>query len=74
MTSRIAGTHAIAVIADKNPFPAIAYFTFSNGGEPYVNFRIKMGQTSDVRAVVVANSKSYMAKKEVKVTVGGCGG
>jgi len=39
-----------------------------------VQTRVKMGQTSDVYAVVKADGKFYMAKKEVKVTLGGCGG
>ena len=33
-----------------------------------------MGQTSDVYALVKANGKFFMAKKEIKVTLGGCGG
>ncbi|HQZ04148.1 MAG TPA: thiosulfate oxidation carrier protein SoxY [Thauera sp.] len=36
--------------------------------------RVKMGQTSDVYAVVKADGKFYMSKKEIKVTLGGCGG
>lgn len=74
VTSKIAGTHAISVIAEKNPFPLTASYSFMNGAEPYVSFRIKMGQTSNVRAVVAAGGKYYMAAKEVKVTIGGCGG
>jgi sulfur-oxidizing protein SoxY len=46
----------------------------ANGAEGYVSVRIKMGQSSNVRAVVNAGGKHYAATKEVKVTIGGCGG
>lgn len=71
--SRIPNTQQISIIAEKNPFPLAATFDVSNGGEGYVSTRIKMGQTSDVWAVVKAGGKVFTAKKEVKITVGGCG-
>jgi len=74
VTSSIAGTSGIAIIAEKNGFPLIADFKFMNGAEGYVSTRIKMGTTSNVVAVVTAGGKSYKAHKEVKVTIGGCGG
>jgi sulfur-oxidizing protein SoxY len=73
VTSKIAGTQQISIVAEKNPFPLAATFDVANGGEGYVSTRIKMGQTSDVWAVVKADGKFYTAKKEVKITVGGCG-
>lgn len=73
VTSRIPNTQSIAIIAEKNPFPLAASVDFSGGGEGYVSTRLKMGQTSDVRAIVKADGKFYTAVKEVKVTVGGCG-
>jgi len=73
-SSGIPGTTSMAIFADKNPTPLIATFEFPAGTEPYVVTRIKMGQTSLVRIVVNAGGKKYMASKEVKVTVGGCGG
>jgi sulfur-oxidizing protein SoxY len=45
----------------------------SSSSEPYTYVRIKMGETSNVRAVVKAGGRFYTAVKEVKVTVGGCG-
>jgi sulfur-oxidizing protein SoxY len=71
--SRIPGTESIAIIADKNPFPLIATIDLTNGSEPYTYVRIKMGETSNVRALVKAGGKYYSATKEVKVTIGGCG-
>lgn len=74
VTSKIAGTQSIALVADKNPFPLVATFNVANGAEGYVHVRIKMGQSSNIRAVVNAGGKHYAAVKEVKVTIGGCGG
>lgn len=73
VTSKIPGTQQISIVSEKNPFPLAATFDVANGGEGYVSTRIKMGQTSDVWAVVKADGKFFTAKKEVKITVGGCG-
>jgi sulfur-oxidizing protein SoxY len=73
VTSRIPNTQSISIVAEKNPFPLAATFDVSNGAEGYASVRIKMGQTSHVRAVVKADGKFYTAAKEVKITVGGCG-
>ena len=73
VTSRIPNTQSISIIAEKNPFPLAATFDVASGVEPYASVRIKLGQTSDVRAIVKADGKYYTSRKEVKVTVGGCG-
>jgi sulfur-oxidizing protein SoxY len=72
--SKIAGTDGIAIIGEKNGFPLIADFKLMNGAVGYVSTRIKLGATSNVTAVVKAGGKVYKASKEVKVTIGGCGG
>ena len=74
VTSGIAGTSAIAIIAEKNVTPLVAEFNLAGGTQGFVSTRIKMGSTALVRAVVTAGGKSYTAAKEVKVTIGGCGG
>ena len=73
VASKIPNTQSISILAEKNPFPLAATFDISNDGEGYVSTRLKMGQTSNVRAVVKADGKFYTAVKEVKVTIGGCG-
>ena len=73
VTSKIANTQQISIIAEKNPRPLLATFDVSSGNEGYISTRIKMGETSNVWAVVKADGKFYSAKKEVKITVGGCG-
>src|SRR5882672_1529756 len=74
ITSNLPGTRSIAVLVDKNPFPLIGQFQFGEGAVPFVKLNIKMGETSEVRAIAQAGGKSYAAIKEIKVTIGGCGG
>ena len=62
------------VIAVNNPAPLIASFELGEGAIGFVSTRIKMGKSGDVIAVVKAGGKLQSAKKEVKVTIGGCGG
>jgi sulfur-oxidizing protein SoxY len=73
VTSKIADTQSISLLVDKNPFPLIATYDFANGAEGFVATRIKMGETSKVRALVSAGGKLYTTSKEIKVTIGGCG-
>ena len=74
ITSNIPGTTAISVFIEKNPFPYAGTFDVSQGAVPYVHLRVKIGESSPVRVVVAAGGKHYMTAKEVKVTIGGCGG
>ena len=74
VTSSIAGVTAVSIIADKNPSPLAASFVLGEGANADVSTRIKMGKTGNVIALVQAGDKVYSAKKEVKVTIGGCGG
>jgi sulfur-oxidizing protein SoxY len=74
ITSNIPGTTSISVFIEKNPFPYTGTFDFAAGAVPFVHLRAKMGETSPVRVVVAAGGKFYTTAKEVKVTIGGCGG
>jgi sulfur-oxidizing protein SoxY len=74
VTSKLPNTQSIAIVVDKNPVPLAASFDLAGGAEGFVSTRIKMGETSKVFAVVKADGKHYTAAKEVKVTIGGCGG
>jgi len=74
VTSHIAGTKSIVVVIEKNPFPLTAKFDFGEGALPYAKVNVKMGESSFVRVVAEAGGKFYTASKEVKVTIGGCGG
>jgi sulfur-oxidizing protein SoxY len=73
--SSIAGVKHLLVMVEKNPNALVAKFDVSDSVEPSFSTRAKMGQTSDVYAVAITNDgKAFYAKKEVKVTLGGCGG
>jgi sulfur-oxidizing protein SoxY len=74
ITSKVPGTTSIVVLIEKNPFPLLGKFDFMEGALPFVKVNVKMGETSDVRVIAQAGGKSYVATKEVKVTIGGCGG
>ncbi len=64
----------MAIIVEKNPTALSGIFYFPEGAEPFVSTRVKMAQTSNVLALVKAEQKWYFTSKEVKVTLGGCGG
>ena len=72
--SNMPGTTSLAVLVEKNPYPLVAKFDFSEGALPFVKINAKMGETSDVRVIATAGGKHYQATKEIKVTIGGCGG
>ncbi|MBK6983070.1 MAG: thiosulfate oxidation carrier protein SoxY [Betaproteobacteria bacterium] len=74
VTSRLPKTESIALLVEKNPNALAASFDIPAGTEAGVTTRVKMGQTSNVTALVKADGKFYYTTKEVKVTIGGCGG
>ena len=74
VTSKLPGTTSLAVLIEKNPFPLASQFRFMDGALPFVKVNVKMGESSIVRVVAEAGGKYYTATKEVKVTIGGCGG
>jgi sulfur-oxidizing protein SoxY len=66
----------IWLVADKNRIPIVARATLTpEAGQAFVGTNIRLGETTDVRAVVEQSDGTLLvAKREVKVTVGGCGG
>ena len=74
ITSNLPGTTSIAVLIDNNPFPLVGKFDFMEGALPFVKLNVKVGESSDVRVVAEAAGKHYVATREIKVTIGGCGG
>ncbi len=74
VSSNIPRTQSIAILVEKNPNILSASFAIPAGTEPFVSTRVKMGETSKVFAVVKADGKFFYAAKEIKVTLGGCGG
>ena len=70
----VEGATEITLVAAKNPDPLTGVFHFGEGALAYASTRIKMGKTGDVIALVKAGDKTVKAVKNVKVTIGGCGG
>ena len=73
-TSKLPNTTEIYLIVEKNPTPLSAAFFIPAGTAADVQTRLKMGQSTNVIAVVKADGKLFSATKETKVTLGGCGG
>ncbi len=67
---------SVHVIATGNPRPEVASFNFTPAsGKAAVSSRMRLGKTQDVLAIAtMSDGKIYMAKRNVKVTIGGCGG
>ena len=74
ITSNIANTESIAILIEHNPNMLAAVFDLPPGTEPTITTRVKMAQTSNIYGLVKADGKYYFAAKEIKVTIGGCGG
>lgn len=74
VTSKAPNTEYMAILVEKNPSALSAGFNIPAGTTPSVSTRVKMGSTSNVHALVKADGKWLVASKEIKVTLGGCGG
>ena len=74
ITSNVPKTESIAILIEKNPNMLSAVFEIPPGTDPSLSTRVKMGQTSNVYALVKADGKYHYTSKEIKVTLGGCGG
>jgi sulfur-oxidizing protein SoxY len=71
----LAGVKRIALLVEKNPSMLAALFDVTDAVEANISTRVKMGQSSNVIAVaIMADNKVLFAQKEIKVTLGGCGG
>jgi len=74
ISSTLSDVKSITIISEKNGTPLIAKFNLKGKAEAFVSTRIKMGKTSNVIAICESGGTFYSASKEVKVTIGGCGG
>jgi sulfur-oxidizing protein SoxY len=74
VSTSLDGVESVSIVVEKNPRPLAAAFEIPPGTLPDVSCRIKMGETSDVMAVVKTPGGVFSASKMVKVTIGGCGG
>jgi sulfur-oxidizing protein SoxY len=74
VSTTLADVTSISFLISENPNALAASYKIPAGTVPSVANRLKMAKTSNVTAIVEAGGKLYSATKEVKVTVGGCGG
>jgi sulfur-oxidizing protein SoxY len=74
IASKLPKTEMTALLVEKNPAMLAGFYEFTPDAVADVSMRVKMGQSSDVIAIVKADGKFFMSKKEIKVTLGGCGG
>jgi sulfur-oxidizing protein SoxY len=74
VSTDLANVESISVVVLNNPTPLAAVFEMSPQSVPDISVRIKMGESSLVQVIVKADGKLYSRSKEVKVTIGGCGG
>jgi len=72
--SRLPNTESIAILIEKNPNLLAANFSIPAGTLPWLQTRVKMAETCNVYALARAGGKFYYAVREIKVTIGGCGG
>ena len=74
-STTLAGVKRLALMVEKNPNALAAVFDVSDAVEANLATRVKMGQSSNVFAIaIMGDGKVFFAQKEVKVTLGGCGG
>jgi len=74
-STSLPGVKRLLFLVEKNPFPLAGSFEFGDAVETHIGTRIKMGETSKVYAVaMLGDGRVLFAQKEVKVTLGGCGG
>jgi len=74
VTTTLENVTSISFLVSENPNALAASYKIPAGTMPSVANRLKMAKTSNVIVIVEAGGKLYSATKEVKVTVGGCGG
>ena len=68
-------TRSIAVFADRNPMPLCGILEFAGNALPYARVQLKLAESTRLRIVAkTADGKTHVAYRDVKVTLGGCGG
>jgi sulfur-oxidizing protein SoxY len=75
VATTLPGVKKLLLLVEKNPSTLSAAFDVSDAVEANFSTRVKMSQSSNVYAVaLMADGKALFAQKEIKVTLGGCGG
>jgi sulfur-oxidizing protein SoxY len=74
VSTTLKNVDSISILVEKNASPLTSSFNLAPVTEPFIKTRVKVAKTSSVIAVVKSGGKLYSAGREVKVTIGGCGG
>ena len=74
VSTKLKNVSSISILVEKNALPLTSSFNLAANTEPFIKTRVKVAKTSSVIAVVKSGGKLYSAGREVKVTIGGCGG
>ena len=75
ITCNLPGARSLLLLADRNPMPLCAEISFSGKALPYAKLQIKLAESTQVRALIRTNDgRTHVAIREIKVTLGGCGG
>ena len=74
VSTSLKNVDSISILVEKNAQPLTSSFKLASVTEPFIKTRVKVAKTSSVIAVVKSGGKLYSAGREVKVTIGGCGG
>ena len=71
----LSNARTLAVFSDRNPMPLCGTLEFSGNAVPYARLQLKLAESTRIRAMVkTSDGKTYVAFRDVKVTLGGCGG
>jgi len=74
VSTSLPNVESIGILIEENNRPLAAEFVLTEHSGPSVSTRVKVAKTSNIVAVVKSDGKLYSATKNVKVTIGGCGG
>lgn len=75
ISSNLPGTRSLTLFAEKNPMPLAATLEFGNNAVPFVRVQLKISESMRLRAVAkTTDGKTHVAFRDIKVTLGGCGG
>ncbi|WP_455210722.1 thiosulfate oxidation carrier protein SoxY [Kaarinaea lacus] len=72
--ANLPNVESVSILVDKNPRPLAAQFVMRAANNSSISTRLKLAETSSVTAIVKADGKLYSSTKQIKVTIGGCGG
>ncbi len=74
VSAEFSNVRKISILVDNNPSPLTSSYEINSQLSPYVSTRVKMAKTSNIIAIVTTDDGHFSASRNIKVTIGGCGG